>query len=408
MNTADIAVVLGTPSEAIKLAHVIAALGEHARVLYDISQTNDPTDHPLAHLGLAPTTVTFRCTGSDRGTQISNLLHTFTQEFTRRRPSVLIVCGASNSAVAAAQAASFSAIPVLHAESGIRSYDRSSPEEINRLILTAVTDLHCAATSNNLYNLIGEYVDTRTIAVTGSTSVEAVSSALSLAETLPGDHSPVLEDWAEVQDLVLVSVNRPENVGSAPQFKRLLEGLAGIAAPVLMVLHPRTREALNAFGLENYSRFIPMIDPVEHYEFVRLARAAALVISDSGTIQEECTVVKTPCLVLRRSTDRPESIDAGFACLLTPDRDPAAAANALLTARPHLRLSQLTSPYGDGKASERVALLALQLAAGASASEAIAEVEQTHPFLRPHQLLRDQTTPAWQCQKSSSVSSALS
>jgi UDP-N-acetylglucosamine 2-epimerase (non-hydrolysing) len=157
------------------------------------------------------------------------------------------------------------------------------------------------------------------------------------------------------------------------QRRDVLEGLTGILAPVVFAVHPRTRAAIARFGLESYLDEMTVVDSLGHGEFLEAALGARLLVSDSGGIQEECTVIKRPLLVIRRSTERPESVESGFAQLITPDLDIAKAANSLL-AEPGLerRLFATSSPYGSGDASTRIARIATDLADGLSVRDAVA------------------------------------
>ena len=160
---------------------------------------------------------------------------------------------------------------------------------------------------------------------------------------------------------VLATIHRPENTDTPEALERVLSGLAEIDIPVLFLIHPRTRAAITRHGLDRYLEHLITAPSVGHTELLSLARTATLLISDSGGFQEECTVLGKPLLVIRRSTERPESVTAGFARLITPDLPIAATANAVLNALP-TGLDQIPSPYGDTHASTRITEIAVTLA----------------------------------------------
>jgi len=364
-----IAIVLGTRPEIIKLAPVIEELGERARVIH----TGQHYDTELSgqffdQLGLGePDEVLMGVGGATRGRQIATALQALTDSFVRERPGVVIVQGDTNAVSAGAQAANYLDIPVVHVEAGLRSYDRAMPEELNRIVTGALADVHCAATSHNAVNLEREGIDPDRVIVTGNTIVEATQASLRRAHQACGV-SPAA-DGPEGRRYVVATIHRPENTDTVEALTRVLVGLRDINAEVVLLLHPRTRAAVERFGLAPLLEGLTVLPSPGHAEFLRLAQSAALLVSDSGGVQEECTVLQVPLLVIRRSTERPESISSGHAQLITPDIDIATAANAALMSDGH----QLTanSPYGDGRASQRIAAIATAIADGATPISAV-------------------------------------
>ncbi|MBF4588389.1 MULTISPECIES: non-hydrolyzing UDP-N-acetylglucosamine 2-epimerase [unclassified Curtobacterium] len=354
----SIAVVMGTRPEIIKLAGIVRELGDAARVIHT-GQHYDETmsGQFLDQLGIGtPDVVLTGIGGKGRGTQIASAIAALTAEFEQNRPAAVIVQGDTNAVSAGAQAASYLGIPLVHVEAGLRSYDRAMPEELNRLVVGALADVHCAATEVNRRNLEGEGVDPARIVVTGNTVVEATLDSLARAESDPTAAVPGVPDT-----FVLATIHRPENTDSEPALRRVLEGLRGTGLPVVLPLHPRTRSAITRFGLSDLLEGMTVTAPVGHASFLWLASRCRLIVADSGGVQEECTVLKKPLLVIRRSTERPEAVDSGFARLVTPEQDIAAAARAFLDESDNTSLDGTPSPYGDGSASWRIAQIALEL-----------------------------------------------
>ncbi len=370
MPAHDVAVILGTRPEIIKFAPVVRRLGSRARILH----TGQHDDYALSaqlfqQLGLPhPHVVLSDVGGKGRTSQIATAMRALELEFIRNRPAVAVVQGDRNSASAGAQAASYAGIPLVHIEAGLRSRDRALPEEINRLVIGALADVHCAVTAENADNLIGEGVPSERVAVTGNTIVDSALASISSgpAATAPGKTE---------SGGVLATIHRPENTDGRDSLLRVLRGLNGIEAPVTLIAHPRTRAAIERFGLLGELAAIDLVEPLGHAAFLARARAARLVISDSRGIQEECTVIGKPLMVIRRSTERPESIDSGFATLVTPEIDIAETANYLL-AVPMLEqlLRNRPSPYGDGEAGKRIALICTKIADGRTTADAVAGI----------------------------------
>ncbi|WP_147918447.1 non-hydrolyzing UDP-N-acetylglucosamine 2-epimerase [Ruania zhangjianzhongii] len=358
---APIAVVLGTRPEIIKLAPVIRELGERAWVIHT-GQHYDPNLADTFYTGaglVPPETQLDGVGGRTRTAQIAGILSQLETLFTARRPAAVIVQGDTNSTNAGAQAASYHGIPLVHVEAGLRSHDRAMPEELNRLLVGVLADLHCAATEHNVRNLQQVGVPAERIALTGNTIVAAVENILGQAD----DGVRAGHDAAE--RFVLATIHRPENTDDPARLATVLTELAAIELPVLLPLHPRTRALLARHQLEHLLEPLIVLDPLGHADFLTAAANAALLISDSGGVQEECTVLKKPLIVVRNSTERPESIDAGFAHLVPPG--PAIhtlAGDLLADADLARRLRATPSPYGDQHAAARIVAATLRLVGG--------------------------------------------
>ncbi|MGW1995808.1 non-hydrolyzing UDP-N-acetylglucosamine 2-epimerase [Embleya sp. NPDC001921] len=362
---AGVAVVLGTRPELVKLAPLIHELGSAARLLHTGQHWDEAmSGRFLRDLELPHPELLTGIGGRPRAGQIAQSLDQLDDAFVRHRPAAVVVQGDTNATLAGALAANARGIPLVHVEAGLRSFDRAMPEEHNRVMVDHVADLLCAATSTNAANLRAESVDEGRIAVTGNTVVEVVR------RQLPGEaaRAALLAGYGLRPDtFVLATVHRPENTDTAAALRAVLTELDAIARSgtrVLFPMHPRTRAAVERFDLSPLLARITAIDPVGYAEFLALARHAALLVSDSGGIQEECTVLGRPLLVVRRSTERPEAVDAGFAALVRPGAHLGATARAWLadTEERLARLADTPSPYGDGLASARIAALTARLA----------------------------------------------
>ena len=362
MSTApDVATVLGTRPELIKLGPVIDRLGSRNEVIWT-GQHYDPALTDAFFAGpLRPETSVEGVGGSSRAGQIVAMLGTLAGRFERSPPAAVVVQGDTNTANAAAQAAHYCGVPVVHVEAGLRSFDRGMPEEINRQIIGAVADLHCCATEGNAINLRRSGVRHEAILVTGNTIVEATLARLPDED----ERAKVLANSGLTDDgYVLATIHRPENTDDGERLARILEGLGNLPWPVVLPLHPRTRSRIDSFSLGHLTAPLSMLDPIDHRTFLALARHARVIVSDSGGVQEEVTVLKRPLVVVRNSTERPEAIDAGFSVLVPPDRLEAAV-EAL--ARPEVarRLATIGCPYGDGRAAERIVQATFALAGAA-------------------------------------------
>jgi UDP-N-acetylglucosamine 2-epimerase (non-hydrolysing) len=270
-------------------------------------------------------------------------------------PAAVVVQGDTNTASAGAQAASYAGVPVVHVEAGLRSFDRRMPEEINRCIVGVLADLHCAPTERAAANLTAEGVPDAKIELTGNTIVEATQATMPTAGQA---RQTAVSFGVEPDKFVLATIHRPENTDDDARLESILTELSKLGLPVLMPLHPRTRLAAERHGLTSTLDRLRAVGPVDHATFLGLASLARLIVSDSGGVQEECTVLKKPLIVVRNSTERQESIDAGFAHLLQPGPQIGELGRQIIAdaALPG-RLRDIPCPYGDGLASERIAAL---------------------------------------------------
>jgi UDP-N-acetylglucosamine 2-epimerase (non-hydrolysing) len=360
---ASVAIVVGTRPEIIKLAVLSRLLGPAGYLVHTGQHYDENLSETfLAAFGLpSPLVRLDGVGGASRTDQFGRILAGLGAHFAGHRPDAVVVQGDTNTAAAAALAAQFAGIPVVHIEAGLRSYDRAMPEEINRMLVGVVADLHCAPTARAADNLLRAGVDPGRIAVTGNTVVEATLACLpGPAET----ESAPARYGLRAGQYVLATIHRPENTDDPARLAAILSQLARLPLPVLFPAHPRTGAAARRLGLSALLDRLGPVEPLGYRDFLALARQARLLVSDSGGIQEECTVLKKPLIVVRTSTERPESVDAGFAHLVPRPADIGAVAARLL-ADPDLpgRLNATGSPYGDGSASEQIVELLARFAA---------------------------------------------
>jgi UDP-N-acetylglucosamine 2-epimerase (non-hydrolysing) len=351
-----VAFVLGTRPEIVKLAALVRLFAEDAAVVHTGQHYDERMSGAFfSDCGLAGPDVMLRIGGLPRAAQIGRGVHELGELFGEYRPAAVVVQGDTNSALAGALAANALEIPLVHVEAGLRSRDRAMPEEHNRVLIDHLADLLCAPTPENAGNLRAEGIDERRIAVTGNTVVEALRAAL------PGPTARaklLAEVGVEAGRFVLATVHRPENTDDPLALRAIVAELAALGArgwPVVFPVHPRTRAALHAANDGALPAGIIAREPLGYRDFLALAAECALLISDSGGIQEEATVLGRPLIVVRRSTERPEAM-RDFAVLVRPGPEIGAHATRLLADQPALsaRLADLPSPFGDGKAAARI------------------------------------------------------
>ncbi|MFF2050181.1 non-hydrolyzing UDP-N-acetylglucosamine 2-epimerase [Leifsonia sp. NPDC058194] len=349
-----IAIVLGTRPEMVKLAGIVHALGSESRVFHT-GQHYDPalSGSVWDALGLPEPEAVLSVGGSGRAAQIASTLKQLDTVFTARPPKAVVVQGDTNAGLAGALAANALDIPLVHVEAGLRSFDRAMPEEHNRVIIDHIADLLCAPTATNVENLRAEQIPAERIVLTGNTVVEAVQAQLpssAVTDTVLHAHGLSADRY------VLTTIHRPENTDDPVALATILTELTTLSLPVVLPLHPRTRARIHAFGLDPLLEGLRVIDPVTPPEFLALAASSAVLVSDSGGVQEECSVLKRPLLVVRASTERPE-VMGSFADRVLPGPQISEIVERWIAdlAETHATLAALPSPYGDGSASETIA-----------------------------------------------------
>lgn len=278
--------------------------------------------------------------------------------FTARRPAMVVVYGDVNSTLAAALVAAKLRIPLAHVEAGLRSFDMSMPEEINRLVTDRLSDLLFATSADAVAHLGNEGVAPERIHLVGNPMIDTL-----LANLDRFDVAKARADHGLTGPYVVATLHRPGNVDDPTDVMALVKAMHAVAdmVPVVLPLHPRGRARLEAAGLFNHPQ-MRIIDPLGYVEFLGLVRGADAVVTDSGGVQEETTVLGVPCLTLRPNTERPVTITHGTNRLVTREALPQAVADCLKAGRAE---TWPIPPLWDGKAGERIArVIAAQVSAG--------------------------------------------
>jgi UDP-N-acetylglucosamine 2-epimerase (non-hydrolysing) len=262
--------------------------------------------------------------------------------FIEEQPSLVVVYGDVNSTVAAALVASKLGIASAHVEAGLRSFDMSMPEEINRLVTDRLSDLLFATSADAVAHLGNEGVHPDKIHFVGNPMIDTLLAHLDRFG--PQSFPPGLD----LPDrFAVATLHRPGNV------EVLVEAMHGVAdqVPIVMPVHPRGRQRMTEAGLFDHPGMVA-VEPLGYIEFLSLVRASALVVTDSGGIQEETTILGVPCLTLRPNTERPITITHGTNRLTTPQQVPTLAREVLAAGRPE---TWPTPPLWDGAAGGRIA-----------------------------------------------------
>ena len=352
LEVRSIAIVLGTRPEMIKMTPLLKLLGDRARLIHTGQHFDDDLSGQfLRELGLGAPSLNLGVGGRRRGSQIGDATVRLEEHFNSDPPEVAVVHGDTNAALAGALAANAAGIPLVHVESGLRSFDRAMPEEHNRIVIDHLADLCLAPTETNRANLAAEGIGGDRVMLTGNTIVDAV---FQLLPPMADRQAVLARHGLEPGRFVIATMHRPENVDAPDTLGAILSELGQCDLPVLLPLHPRTRASIEDHGLNELLAKVRVLPPIGYVEFLCLASMCALLVTDSGGVQEEASVLKRPVLVVRNSTERPEILGT-FAQLVPPGPLVSVWIGQLLSEGPPLlqRLAALPSPYGDGTASLR-------------------------------------------------------
>lgn len=351
-----VAVILGTRPEIIKMSPVIRALAKN-KADYFLLHTGQHYSYAMDRvffedLELPDPKHNLDVGSGSHGAQTAKMLAGIESILLAERPTVALVQGDTNTVVAGALAASKLGVHIGHVEAGLRSYDRTMPEEVNRIVADHISDYLFPPTEPARAILLAEGIAAEKIHVTGNTIVDAVLENRNLAER----RSQVLERLGVAPgEFVLMTAHRQENVDDAVRFREILEGAVSVGrelgVPVIYPVHPRARKMIADLKLEAAASAITLIDPVNFLDFLRLETTAKLILTDSGGVQEEACILRVPCVTLRDNTERPETIEVGANILAGADQ-----ARILAAARNRLSAPRTWSqPFGSGQAGDHIA-----------------------------------------------------
>ena len=348
-----LSIVLGTRPEIIKMSPIIRYCEEHS-IDYFVVHTNQHYSYEMdkvffEELNLTEAKYNLGIGSASQGRQTGMMLGGIEYVFEKEAPDIVLVEGDTNTVLAGALAASKMHIPVGHVEAGLRSYDRRMPEEINRVLTDHISDYLFAPTEVSKKNLLAEGI-VDGVHVVGNTIVDATFQNLKIAKI----RSEIVK-YLDLNKYFLATLHRVENVDNRQRLEKILTAFQRIYdkydVPLIFPMHPRTKKRIKEFGL-GYKLFdgLRVIDPVGYLDFLMLESNAMLALTDSGGVQEETCILNVPCVTLRESTERPETVEAGKNVVAGYEPE------NILSAVSELSGSTLSdyNPFGDGRSSERI------------------------------------------------------
>jgi UDP-N-acetylglucosamine 2-epimerase (non-hydrolysing) len=353
--------VAGARPNFIKLAPLVWVLNSRQEMPFQIVHTGQHYDRAMSQtffdvLNIPEPNINLDVGPGEQNIQTARILERFDGLLQEKPPSAVVVFGDVNSTLACSLAAAKRLIPVVHVEAGLRSFDRSMPEEINRLVTDALSNLLLVSENSGIFNLKQEGISDEKVRLVGNIMID------SLVQMQPKalKHQTSTQLGFEPGQYALLTLHRPSNVDDPGTLSRLLNLFADLSQklPIIFPVHPRTKKQIDSLGFTAATNF-RMVDPVNYLDSLCLQKQAKLVLTDSGGIQEETSYLGVPCLTLRQNTERPVTVELGTSTIVGNDESLIREIfGQVLTGR--YKHGQ-SIPLWDGHTAERVADILCEL-----------------------------------------------
>ncbi len=309
--------IVGARPNFMKIAPIMAAYDGYPDIEPVLVHTGQHYDERMSELffrqlGIPEPDINLGVGSASHAVQAAEIMKTFEPVVLEHKPDVVLVVGDVNSTIACGLVAVKLGVELVHVEAGLRSFDRSMPEEVNRVLTDSISDLLFCTEQSGVDNLIREGVAEEKIFLVGNVMIDTLLRNKAKAEDSDVLNQLNLND----NDFAVLTLHRPSNVDDVTVFGRILDALEVIQndMPVIFPVHPRTRRNLNSPSLGkrvNAMMGLRLLNPLGYLDFLKLMSSAKIVLTDSGGIQEETTILKIPCLTLRENTERPITVEIG-------------------------------------------------------------------------------------------------
>jgi len=366
--------VAGARPNFMKVAPIIHVLTERAEndlalgfnLQVSIVHTGQHYDENMSEvffrdLGIPPPELHLEVGSGSHAEQTARIMVAFEKALLEGRPDLVVVVGDVNSTLACSLTARKLGIRVAHVEAGLRSFDMEMPEEINRKLTDAISDLLFVTEESGMRNLLREGVSPEKVFMVGNVMIDTLVRNLKRLEDGSFVPSSRVKEYCKGKTrYAVLTLHRPSNVDRRERLSEVWSAISELARgiPVLFPVHPRTRERMKTFGLVGEG--VTLLDPVGYMDMLYAVKGATLVLTDSGGLQEETTALGVPCVTIRENTERPVTVDLGTNHLAgTKAEKILSIARGILSGN---RKKGAIPPLWDGKASERIADILLKTA----------------------------------------------
>jgi UDP-N-acetylglucosamine 2-epimerase (non-hydrolysing) len=348
-----ILLVAGARPNFMKIAPIVARVRATGSLDATIVHTGQHYDRAMSELlfeqlGIPEPEIRLGVGSGSHAQQTAEIMRRFEPVLVERRPDAIAVVGDVNSTIATALVAVKLGVPVAHVEAGLRSFDRSMPEEVNRILTDAISEWLFVTERSGVENLENEGIDSGKVHIVGNVMIDTLLRFRDRALELDMPNRMGLEPGA----YAVMTLHRPSNVDEVRKLAALLEPIRrlGERLPVIFPVHPRTRKSLEEMGI-GHDPGLRLLEPLGYLEFLGLMASARLILTDSGGIQEESTVLGVPCITLRDNTERPVTLTDGTNRLAGTDPD---AVDAAIEETLTTEVAGRIPPLWDGRAAERI------------------------------------------------------
>jgi UDP-N-acetylglucosamine 2-epimerase (non-hydrolysing) len=356
--------IAGARPNFMKIAPLMKEMQHHPEIQALLVHTGQHYDEKMSklffeELGIPKPNIDLDVGSASHAVQTAKIMMACEDVLLKEKPDLVLVVGDVNSTIGCALPAVKMHIPVAHVEAGLRSFDREMPEEINRVLTDAISDYLFITEPSGETNLLREGIAKEKIFFVGNVMIDTL-----LSNKAKADQSGILQNLGlGSQQYAVLTLHRPSNVDVREIFLALLDAMEAIQThlPIIFPIHPRTRKRIEEMGLAervaNLSSF-RLIDPLGYLDFLKLMTNARLMLTDSGGIQEETTILNVPCLTLRENTERPITIEQGTNRLVGTDTERIIAESLkILNGK---QISSRMPDLWDGKAAERIVNILLE------------------------------------------------
>ena len=356
--------IVGARPNLPKIAPLIREMQRHPEIEPLLVHTGQHYDENLSNIffrqmGIPEPHMNLGVGSGTHAEQTAEILKRVEPILLKQQPDLVLVVGDVNSTIAVSLAAVKMGIPVAHVEAGLRSFDRSMPEEINRVLTDALAKYLFATENDAVENLLKEGRPREFIHLVGNVMIDSLFHFLPVAQQSRVGDELGLRNSKGWQSFGVLTLHRPSNVDSTEKLAEILGAIDAIAkqVPIVFPVHPRTQQRLSQGGIKRYPQ-LRLIQPLGYLDFLCLLSNATLALTDSGGIQEETTALGVPCLTLRENTERPITISQGTNVLVGTNPSKIAAATELVLRGDGKR--GRTPPLWDGHAAERIVEILLR------------------------------------------------
>ncbi|MDN3512519.1 MAG: UDP-N-acetylglucosamine 2-epimerase (non-hydrolyzing) [Candidatus Jettenia sp.] len=353
-------IVAGARPNFMKIAPLMKELKKYPSIKPVLVHTGQHYDFLMSDvffkdLGISQADIYLNVGSASHAMQSAKIMMAFEEVLLKEKPDLVIVVGDVNSTLACSLVASKMNIKVAHVEAGLRSFDRTMPEEINRVVTDSISDYLFVSEKSGLINLKNEGVKKRKVFFTGNIMIDALLSNMKKINA-----SSVLKNFSlQPGSYVVLTLHRPSNVDSRQALAEIYDIIGSVSQKIKIVypIHVRTKEKMKLFHMMdtfNNLTNLTMIEPLGYVDFVKLVKDSKLVITDSGGIQEETTVLGIPCLTMRDNTERPVTIQEGTNILVGRNkRKIISSVNKILRGEKERKKNKIPQ-FWDGKAAQRI------------------------------------------------------